>query len=420
MINLVNNLSFGEKINSVEAVTESGKQFLKGYRGYIYSNPVSCALVNGFCNEAARNYNFDSGVKTILESVLEYVNENNISWKLASACESIANNNSPYNYIAKTAVNQVEQLLENNEAAVVSYIKSGALRGIQYVKEFRDICKEVYATNVVVENKTLTYESYMPVSYVFTNENDETFFMVNGKTFMMNESTVCESKCEDKTFNRVNAILANMAKVNENLTYKFETGFSTTSSLFTISESQVSITRNGNEKAFESASAFIEHCDTISTTMPMHERVAFMQTVNAVAEVFESVDNICELDHVKVIKTINNEVAAVVEGKENVNVAFFNSRKVGNVTESFDSMIEGTKYFENVTGVSLMTMYQDRIVEEAKKNDNSVENDLKEIKEAQIEDRRNRIAMLAEQYKNDPVKIALLNKCAQELSLLDA
>ena len=40
-------------------------------------------------------------------------------------------------------------------------------------------------------------------------------------------------------------------------------------------------------------------------------------------------------------------------------------------------------------------------------------------KEAQYSLRKKKIAMLAEQHKNDPVKIALLNKVAKDLSILE-
>ena len=135
-VKLLSNIDFAAQLNSVEAVTESGKEFLKNYRGYMYQNASSCGIVNGFIQES-QNYGYDTGIMTILESVLKFVNANNISWKLASACERVSNNNSSYNYIAKLGVKQVEKLLEMNEAEVVQYIKGGCLKNEQYNPQLR-------------------------------------------------------------------------------------------------------------------------------------------------------------------------------------------------------------------------------------------------------------------------------------------
>ena len=92
-INLLKNLDFASKINGTEAVTEAGKEMLQNYRGYIYSNPVTCGIVNGFIKEAAK-FSFDTGLVRILESINSFIKENTISWQLATACESINANNS--------------------------------------------------------------------------------------------------------------------------------------------------------------------------------------------------------------------------------------------------------------------------------------------------------------------------------------
>ena len=152
-LNLIKGLQFAEKLNMTEAITESGKEFLKSYRGYLYTNPASYGLVNGFISEAC-SHKYDNGIASILESILKYVTENKISWKIASACEIIENSNDPYGYIAKEGCKTAEKLLEMNESEVVQYIKAGALKSIQYIPEFRNICKEVYGTMHVDEVRT--------------------------------------------------------------------------------------------------------------------------------------------------------------------------------------------------------------------------------------------------------------------------
>lgn len=424
-LKLINNLEFAEKLNSQEAVTESGKDFLKGYRGYVYANPVSCSLVNSFCNEA-KKFGFDTGLMSILESVLGYIKENNISWKLSSACESIANQTTTnYNYIAKTAINKVEKLLEMNESSVISYIKAGALRDIQYVTEFRNICKEVYATNNVNEARTISYTATAPCSYVHIDENDNTYFMVNGKTFMMTEGNVSEATCNNTIFNRVNSLLANMSMVDESLTYQYQNSFNAVTNKYEVSESSIKFTRGNQEaKVFESANDFISYCDTLSITMPMNEKLGFMQTAKAIGEVYEAFDNICQLDQVKNIVTFNGDMASIIEGKDNVNITVFKSSRVNAGSENYNTIGEALKFFESITGINLMGLYETRILEESKKanpeDTEKIQEELKQVKESKIAERREKIAMLAEQFKNDPLKISILNKCAKDLAMLES
>jgi 2C-methyl-D-erythritol 2,4-cyclodiphosphate synthase len=75
-----------------------------------------------------------------------------------------------------------------------------------------------------------------------------------------------------------------------------------------------------------------------------------------------------------------------------------------------------------MTGVDMKFLFEERIDEDCKKNNPEMEairEQLEANKEAQYSLRKKKIAMLAEQYKNDPVRIALLNKVAKDLSVLE-
>jgi len=67
-------------------------------------------------------------------------------------------------------------------------------------------------------------------------------------------------------------------------------------------------------------------------------------------------------------------------------------------------------------------MYEDRINEDMKKLDpeaQQLKEQLEANKEAQYTIRKKKIAMLAEQYKNDSIRLALLNKVAKDLRMLE-
>ena len=426
---LLTNLNFAELISKTEAITEAGKEMLKGYRGYCYANPVSCSLVNSFIAEASR-YGFDTGLNNILESVNSFIKENNISWKLASACESISANNSTYNYINKIGVQQVEKLLEMNESEVVSYIKAGSLKNIQYIPEFRAICKEVYKTQVT-EAQTVEYKVVNPISYVYENEETkERFFKVNGTIFKVTEEKVeMTNECKDETFNRINSLLESMGRDGETLYYAYRG--SRGDYRFEINESvneetketttKLTFKNNNINETFEDAIKFREYCDNLSKVLPVSEKLQLMKVSNAIADVFENMGSIMLVDNCKLLTSMN-ATCAIIEGKNNVNLTVFNSITAGSSSNNYDYMVEALNNVIKVAGVDLKGMYEDRINEDMKKLDpqaQEIKEQLEANKEAQYAIRKKKIAMLAEQYKNDPVRIALLNKVAKDLALLE-
>ncbi|MCH5167386.1 MAG: hypothetical protein J1F35_05775 [Erysipelotrichales bacterium] len=420
-LKLISNLNFGEKLNSQEAVTESGKNFLKNYKAYVFGNDVSYSLVNGFIREANK-FTFDTGIMSILESVLTYVNENRISWKLSSACESINSNNAQYNYIAKMGVGQVEKLLEMKENEVVQYIKAGALKNLQYIPEFRSICKEVYRTNVVEETYAPNYSLTNPVTYLHIDEGN-TYFSILGKTFKFANDVVEEAVCDDMKFNRINSLLPNFKKVEENLEYTYNHGIYGKAMHFTISENLITFETGNFKQTFESVAGFKEYADVFARTLIGNEKTIFLNTVNSIGEVYEAMENICEIDTAKVLETSTGDVLSIIEAKDNVNVTVYKSAQCGTSSTNFEYMNEALANIKKVTNLNLSSIYENRINEDAKRVDpnsyESIKEQLEVSKKAKIASRREKIAMLAEEYKNDPVKIAMLNGIAKELSLLE-
>ena len=424
---LLTNLNFAELISKTEAITEAGKELLKGYRGYCYANPVSCSLVNSFIAEASR-YGFDTGLNNILESVNSFIKENNISWKLASACESISANNSTYNYINKIGVQQVEKLLEMNESEVVSYIKAGSLKNIQYIPEFRAICKEVYKTQVT-EAQTVEYKVVNPISYVYENEETkERFFKVNGQIFKITEDNVeMTNECKDETFNRINSLLESMGRDGETLYYAYRG--SRGDYRFEINESKVdeetkttlTFKNNNINETFEDGVKFREYCDNLSKVLPVNEKIHLMKVSNAIADVFENMGSVMLVDNCKLLTSMQ-ATCAIIESKDKVNLTVFNSINAGSSSNNYDYMVEALNNVIKVAGVDLKGMYEDRINEDMKKLDpeaKEIKEQLEANKEAQYAIRKKKIAMLAEQHKNDPLKIMLLNKIAKDLRMLE-
>lgn len=418
-IKLMKDLRFAEKLNSTQAVSEAGKELLNNYRAYVYSNAPTCAVVNSFVNEAQK-YSFDAGVSTILESVTGFINENKISWKLATACERINENDSTFNYINKIGVQQVEKLLEMNENDVVSYIKAGSLKSFQYIPEFRQICKEVYKQNIT-ETKAPNFVVNNPVSFVLVNE-DSQYFNVYGKTFKIEDGTISEAVCDDKLFNDVNKLLEGFTRDGENLVVNFRSSHGDNLT-FTLNENGIELT-NGksiNEK-FDEPVKFMEYANMVSKTMNATDKMNFMTFSNNISKVLENMDNVVLIDSVKIVESSDGTICAICEADNNVNLTVFRSYKYGTSSKNFDFIAEALNNVVKLTGIDLTTMYEDRINEDCKKN-NAEENEIREQleanKEAQFNIRKKKIAMLAESFKNDPVKLALLNKVAKDLKSLE-
>lgn len=419
-IKLLKNLEFAEKINKTEAVTEAGKEMLNTYRGYLYSNPVTFGVVNGFINEAQK-FSFDTGLVSILESVLNVLNENKISWKLASACEALNNNNSSYGYIAKIGVQQVEKLLEMDEAEVVSYIKAGSLKGIQYIPEFRAICKEVYKSNINEVNAP-EYKVTNPFCFVHIVEGKDKYVSVLGKTYKISENKVEEAVCDDVNFNKINGLLKNFSIVDEHLTTEYK-GTHGDAARFTLDEGKLTMVKGDINEEFTTPAEFLIYANNTSKVMPMHEKMNWMNATKIIADVFEAMGSIVVLDCAKVLETSTGTVCAIIEGKDNVNLTVFRSVNAGTSSKNYDYVVEALQNVTKVSGIDLRPLYESRIDEECKKQDpdkyNMIKEELEAQKNAKFQDRKKKIAMLAEQYKNDPVKITLLNKAAKELAILE-
>jgi hypothetical protein len=423
-IKLLKNLDFASKINGTEAVTEAGKEMLQNYRGYIYSNPVTCGIVNGFVKEAQK-FSFDTGLVGILESVNSFIKENSISWQLASACESINANNSCYGYLSKIGLEQVDKLLEMNESEVVSYLKAGAMKNLTFIPEFRQILKNVYASSFN-EMRAPNYILSTLVSYVFVTESEDgkkdSYFKVLGRTYKRtDDNAISEAVCDDIKFNRVNALLESFSKDDDNIFIEYK-GVHGDIARFTINENKLEFTKGDIKETFENAADFRQYCDTVSKPMQMSEKLNWMNATAAIAEVFEAAENITALDNVNVLSTSTGNICTIIEGA-NVMLTVNRSVNAGTSTKSYDFMVEALNNVIKVTGIDLKNVYEERINEDVKKADPEKYNEIKEQleadKEAAFTARKKKIAQLAEAYKNDPLKIMLLNKAAKDLSMLE-
>ena len=150
----------------------------------------------------------------------------------------------------------------------------------------------------------------------------------------------------------------------------------------------------------------------------------FMNIVANVATVQEGMDSICEVDTAKILECADGSIATIVEAKENVALTWNRSAQVKcNECQSFEYMHEALDQIKSLTNINLRENYQARIDEDLKKEDPDsyakIQEQLQANKDAKIESRRMKIQQLAESYKNDPTKIAILSTLSKELAMLE-
>ena len=404
------NMDFATILFEAQANTQTGEQLLNKYKSFLLANEVSCGLVNGFVQEA-KSCLYDGGVKYVLEQVSEVINNNKISWQLASACESINRNNKSYNYLNRNAAQQVEKLLEMDESNVIKYIKAGALKNVMFCESFRQIAKQCYGSNCVVE----AYEEYVsehPVSLI-ESIGSVNFFEVKGKLFKIDGGEVSEAAWNEVSheFQMITNLLeSNLAKFeNDTLFINFR------DTEYQITEANKVVRLTSNDERELTNEQLREMNNLIVSTIAPRNVHHVASVLEAIALVCENFDSLAILDNTRVISTRNDKFI-IIESEGNIYAESIQSTKPGKWAIN-ESVLDAVEYIKKQTKVNISEMftesiekaYQERCVEEQEEIKENLKND-------QIQERREKIAMLTEKFKNDPVRLAVLSQLAEDLN----
>ena len=404
-------MEFASIISEAMATTQTGAELVNKYKAHVMANESTCALVNSFVREASQ-CRYDNGVNEALAIVADYINQNKTSWALATTCESIKNNKSSYNYINLNAASQVEKLLEMSEDDVVKYIKAGALKNVMFCESFRNIAKQVYKENPMIE-ATAEYTKATPISLV-ENVGDGVCFEVAGTLYKMDEeNNITEAQWNDvsNTFRTVSSLLeSNMVKV-DNHEIVVETQMGT----YTITEAD-KIVREGKEGKKEmSVDEMREHNRLVVMTTNPRFKNNVAQVLEAIALTCENYNSIVNMDNVA-IYTTKNDKFVVMEAGSNIYSTLLASNRHSKWTVN-ENAIDALSFIKTKTNVSLSENYAS-LVESAMAAVDAEDKARieEELKSKEKQSYRERIEALTEKFKNDPVKLAVLSKMAQELN----
>ena len=408
-IKILAELDFQGILGESMAQTQTGAEIISKYQSYLLVNEANCALVNSFVKEAS-NHTYDNGVHHTLVKVTDFISENKASWALASACESINNDNSSHNYIKRNAAKQVAKLLEMDETNVVKYVKNGALKNVMFCEEFRNIAKQIFKETPMVE-AAADYVVTHPVSFV-ESVGDGLCFSVMGKLYKVDDDkNITEGNWSEvsNTFRTITSILESANTTIDNHTISIKAGNAT----YEISENdgEVKIVREGKEM---NVTQLREHNRLVlMTTNPRH-RNQFAALLEGIALIAENYGKIANMDTVGIYETKNDKFL-VIEGSDKLYATLLASRRHPAWTVNENAM-DALTFIKAKTNVSLSECYRDMVKNQIEKvSEQEQENIMQELHEQKVQSIRERIEQLTEKFKNDPAKLAVLSKCAQDL-----
>lgn len=404
-------LEFNVILNEAMAQTQTGAELINKYKSFLMANESTCGLVNNFVKEA-QLCRYDNGVNTVLEQVADYINSNKTIWALASTCESINQNTSSYNYLNRNAAKQVEKLLEMEETEVVKYIKAGALKNVMFCEAFRNIAKQVYKDQPIVE-ATAEYVKVTPVSMV-ENVGDGYCFEVAGSLYKIDDDrNIQEAQWNEvsNTFKTVSQLLESTISAIDEHTITVKAGNAT----YEIKEAE-KVTKVGKEGTTEMTVEQLRDNNrlVLMATNPRH-RNDLAGVLEAIALTCENYDHIVSMDNVAIYSTKNDRFM-VIESNENIYATLLQSNRNSKWTINEDA-ISALSFIKTKTNVTLSENYKDVVSKAmATADEKEKETIAEELKDQEVVSYKERIEALTEKFKNDPVKLAVLSKLAQEIA----
>lgn len=407
-------MDFGKILFESCAQTTTGKNIINKYQAHVMTSPVTCSVVNNFLKEAKMCL-YDSGVNAIYNNIVNIINDNRYSWALASTCENILANESRNNFLNRKAAEQVYPLLEMSEQDIVSYIKSGALKGVMHVESFRNIAKSVFKNQPIIENNT-NFTVVHPISLVECKGKSK-YFQVLGNIFKvdMNSDTIEESLSKELShdFLAISQLMeSNYCKyINETETIEV----SVRNIKYIINE-QGRAKRELNGKSVElTVEQMREQNSIYIQTIPHTVRTQVESILETAVKLTENFNNICILDNVNIIYT-DYDKFLLIEQNGNAYTKSLSSthstgwKHNGNISEAVNIIKKNTR-------VDLTENFKneiENIIENVKLKEGNM---IKEsLRQKELSTRRNKIAELTERFKSDPIRLQVLANIAQDLN----
>lgn len=391
--------------------TESGRQLLNKYQSYALANPIDCSTVNNFVREA-KNHTYDSGVLTVLEAVDMLIGANKYSWLLESACEQLERSRDTYSYLNRNAVKLVRPLLKLNESELVQKIRAGALKDAMHCDPIRNICKSVYNSAPIVENYS-NFKAVHPVSYL-ERKGAPVYFCIEGVNYKLEGDKIEESaEPRSNEYNTINRLLASNAV---NVTDGAVT--------FNAANFSVEISEAGKAKKIKedrvheyTVDQFREHNALLARNYSGPVRVNLEGSLEALAKLSENFNNMAVINNATIFSTFSDRFL-VIEHNGKAYAKLLNSTR-NSAWSTENNIYEVVNFIRKKTNCDLTEYYKesiDKVISESKGKE--AEKIKESLKEKEIQQRVSKIEELSKVFADDPVKLAVLSKVAEDINSL--
>lgn len=409
--------AFTSALNEAHYQTSTGKDLFQKYQSLTMANAITCSMVNSFIQEA-RRMSFDSGVVEALAKVCTVVDSNKYSWLLETACEKIESDPRAYSYLNKNAVKLVRPLLEMEEDKVVSYIKAGALKDAMYCEAFRQIAKSVYRDMPVVES-TEQYTCIHPISIV-EKVDDAVYFVANGQLYRMTETLTEASNDWNKVSNDFKVI----SQLLESGLVKYSTENNGTLT-YKTSNFEIQITEEGKckkiigEKVYEyTVDQLREQNALMMNNITPTQRNRQASILEGVAKCCENFDNIVVIDNVSMFST-NKDQFMMIESKDKTSARLLRSTHTPQAWSTEGNVYEVVNFIKKKTNVDLSERFEEKINQVIESTEKEEKQKIQEeLMSSQVQERKEKVERLIKEFKDDPVKLAILSKIALDLNTL--
>ena len=140
------------------------------------------------------------------------------------------------------------------------------------------------------------------------------------------------------------------------------------------------------------------------------------QLLENMAKICENFDSITILDNVS-IYTTSRDRFAVVESEDNALAFLIESKKQGNAWAMTDNIANVVEFLKKNANCDLTETYKSGIEKVVENRSEEEKAEIqKKLQEDGIQARKEKIAQLTEQFKNDPVRLQVLAKLAEDLN----
>lgn len=280
-----------------------------------------------------------------------------------------------------------------------------------FCEAFRNIAKQIFKETPIVEAMA-DYTVIHPVSFI-ESVGDGTCFTIEGRLFKLDDDkniTECTWDEVSNTFRVITAILESKDSQIDGNSISVKAGNGT----YVISEAN-KVVREGKEMT---VAGLREHNRLVLMTANPRFRNQLAAVLEGIALIAENYDNITNMDNACIYKTANDKFL-VIEGANTLYATLLASNRHPAWTVN-ENAIDTLTFIKTKTNVSLSEQYNNLVKNHLEQvSEQEQENIMKELHEQQIQSYKERIEMLTEKFKNDPVKLAVLSKCAQDLNIAE-